>query len=291
MPKKPKRKQAKTISERDPSRPAGDGQSDSVQGSRSNGKSNGKNKSVSQSFAKSTESKARGKKRDTQSVPSETGVPEVSQKKSKKTPTPESREREKKAKPSHSPSTSQAKEPPEEPTVKNGPPSGGGIPSSRAEIAMRIRIIEALMLKGYLGRDIQRTLERQFRKKLTWFTVSKYIRHVAKMWEEEDALMRPYRRARQLRQLHDVADTMLSKEMFREWLDCQRLIARVEGNEAPQQIQVNDQRSRFEGWTVKELENYAETEEVPPRFVGDAKGEIISKLPAAGKREDGSRTN
>jgi len=138
------------------------------------------------------------------------------------------------------------------------------------------------MLRGFLGRDVQRALEKQFNKTIPWYTVQKYIRHVASMWEEEDALARPYRRARQLRQLHDVADQLMEDKAWKEWLETQRLIARIEGNEAPQQHEFSV-RSKFDGWSVQELETYAQSNGkiVPTRFLPGQQGSAIGQLPGA----------
>lgn len=156
----------------------------------------------------------------------------------------------------------------------------GGKRISRAEMILRVRIVEGLMLRGFLGRDVQRGLEQQFKQTIPWNTVQKYVRHVAAMWEEEDALARPYRRQRQLRQLHDVADQLLDRKAWKEWLETQRLIARIEGNEAPLQHELSV-RSKFDGWSVEELESYAASagKTVPVRFLTNAQGSPCSQLP------------
>lgn len=165
-------------------------------------------------------------------------------------------------------------------TDKNRGPGGKRI--ARAEMVLRIRVTEGLMLRGFLGRDVQKGLEQQFKKTIPWYTVKKYIRHVAAMWEEEDALARPYRRQRQLRQLHDIADRLLDNKppLYKEWLETQRLIARVEGNEAPQQHEFSV-RSKFDGWNVEELEEYARTrgKAIPERFNSHETSTACSQLP------------
>lgn len=176
-------------------------------------------------------------------------------------------------------STTKTKSNPQSTNKNRGP---GGIKISRAEMLLRIRVVEGLMLRGFLGRDVQRALDKQFGKTIPWYTVQKYIRHVAAMWEEEDALARPYRRARQLRQLHDVADQLMEDKAWREWLETQRLIARIEGNEAPLQHELSV-HSKFEGWTVEELEAYAQSngKTVPKRFQVGQQSSAIGQLPEA----------
>ncbi len=158
------------------------------------------------------------------------------------------------------------------------PRKRGGPPTPRAEIILRLRIIEGLMFRGFLGRDIQKALETQFKKRIPWKTVQKYIRHVGAMWEEEDAIARPHRRARQLRQLHDAADELRGNQQWREWIEIQRLIARIEGNLAPTQKDVVIQ-GKFDGWTIEELEHYVKTQEVPARIRSGEKGSTVGLLP------------
>ncbi len=155
------------------------------------------------------------------------------------------------------------------PPNEKGPQHGGGRRTDIAELQLRLRVVEGLMLRGFMGREVQESLRTIYHKDIPWPTVAKYIRHVAKLWEEEDALARPYRRQRQLRQLYMAADDMLQHDppMYREWLETQRLIARIEGNEAPQRIEL-DRADRFDGWSVEELEHYANTGETPARLGG-----------------------
>ena len=153
----------------------------------------------------------------------------------------------------------------------------GHIP--KAERLFRFRIVEACLRDGKRGAEIVEELQAHGRK-VVWSQVSEYIADVKYKWEQEDAQLRPIWRERQLRKLHEVALKLEAPKTWGHWIRLQELIAKIEGNMAPEKVDVTTRTDEFEGWTVEELRQYVETDgrQIPIRFkpaqasTGDSEG-------------------
>lgn len=145
------------------------------------------------------------------------------------------------------------------------PPKGGLIP--KAERLFRFRLVEASLRNGKRGAEIMEELH-SFGRHVSWAQVSEYIADVRYKWEQEDAQLRPIWRERQLRKLHEIARQIEETKAWGHWIRLQELIAKVEGNFAPEKIDVTTHTDEFEGWTVEELKHYVESDgrEIPLRF-------------------------
>jgi hypothetical protein len=149
--------------------------------------------------------------------------------------------------------------------------TGGGPAISDVELLFRLRIVERALIDGQRGAQVVEALAREGRD-VPYSTVSQYQRRVRDKWAAEDDQLRPIWRERQMRKLHDIAAKLERQQAWGHWVNVQRLIADVEGNNAPTKVEVT-QREQFDGWTPKELRAFiaSEGETVPERF--DARGE------------------
>lgn len=147
----------------------------------------------------------------------------------------------------------------------NLPPKGNKI--TKAERLFRFRVVEQSMRDGKRGAEIMEDLHAVGRHCL-WPMVSEYIADVRYKWEMEDAQLRPIWRERQLRKLHEVSLKLEGPKTWNQWIRVQELIARVEGNLAPEKVDVTTRTDEFEGWSVTELRQYVETDGrfIPERF-------------------------
>lgn len=143
----------------------------------------------------------------------------------------------------------------------------GGNPISDVEMLYRLRIVEAALIDGKRGAEIIEALALEGRV-VPYSTVCDYMRRVRDKWEQEDSLLRPLWRERQLRKLHDVAAKLEKGMNWGHWVNVQKLIAQVEGNLAPQKLEVEHHSDPFDGWTIEELRRFVESEgkEIPSRF-------------------------
>lgn len=138
-----------------------------------------------------------------------------------------------------------------------------------AEALLRLRIVEQCLVDGKSVGAIMQELEEVHDRKLTYSAVSRYIVKVRDKWAREDALTGPVRRERQLRKLHEIAFRLEGLQAWGHWLGVQKLIADIEGNNAPLKVE-HAPAEPFEGWSLKELQTYVESggKAVPGRLAG-----------------------
>ena len=154
---------------------------------------------------------------------------------------------------------------------------------TRTELLYRLRIVEQALVDGKRGAEILAVLAASGRK-VSPGTLTRYIRMVRDKWGEEDALMRPIWRERQLRKLHDVAFKLEQSEAWSQWIQAQRLIADIEGNLAPTQVDHHLSVDPFDEWKLDELERYVQSQGrvIPARFADGSE-----TTPALGEVEPG----
>lgn len=147
------------------------------------------------------------------------------------------------------------------------PPGSGGKSLTDAELLFRLRIVEACLLDGKRGGEVIEALKEAGRT-VPLSTVNHYIVRIRDKWEQEDSLVRPIRRERQTRKLHDVARKLEALGAWGHWIAVQKLIADLEGNLAPVKVE-HSKADPFEDWSLDELRSYIESkgESVPERFV------------------------
>lgn len=153
---------------------------------------------------------------------------------------------------------------------KGGP---GGKRITDAELLYRLRVVEQALIDGKRGGEILDVLKNEHSRDVPYSTVASYMQRVRDKWEQEDAMLRPLWRERQLRKLHDVAATLEGKSEWGNWVKVQRLIADLEGNLAPVKVE-HSQADPFEGWSLDELRRFIDTKgkEVPQRARGESGG-------------------
>lgn len=147
-------------------------------------------------------------------------------------------------------------------------PGSGGKSTPDCELLYRLRVVEACLLDGKRGGEIIEELQAHGRT-VPVSTVNHYIVRIRDKWEQEDSLVRPIRRERQTRKLHDVARKLEALGAWGHWIAVQKLIADLEGNLAPVKVE-HSKADPFEDWSLDELRSYIESkgESVPERFIG-----------------------
>jgi len=135
-----------------------------------------------------------------------------------------------------------------------------------AELLLRMRYVEQALIDGKRGQGVVDFLKEK-KINVKYGTVVSYMQRVRDRWEEDDALLRPIWRERQLRKLHDVAYELESMKEWKYWIQVQKLIAHIEGNLAPTQHKVETKTDAFEDWTLQELRDFVDTkgEAMPER--------------------------
>jgi hypothetical protein len=147
---------------------------------------------------------------------------------------------------------------------------GGGLVPTDAELLFRLRVVEAALLDGKRSGGVMEALKDEGRV-VPLSTVNGYILRIRDRWEMEDAMVRPMRRERQTRKLHDVAEKLEALGAWGHWIAVQKLIADLEGNLAPVKVE-HKQVDQFEDWSLVELREYIDSdgEVIPPRLVADS---------------------
>jgi hypothetical protein len=180
--------------------------------------------------------------------------------------------------PLHRRATSKAKTP-KAAKSRRGRATPGGKPISQIELLMRLRVVEEALIAGRFGFEVCEALA-DAGYSVPERTARDYVRRVRERWEHDAAEERPMLREAMRRRLTRQAVAMLSKldvnkARWSDWVRIMELLARVEGNLAPVQEEIKPLESRFEGWTIEELERFIESdcEEVPERFA--ARGTLL----------------
>ena len=159
-------------------------------------------------------------------------------------------------------------------------PGSGGPATPDCELLFRMRIVEKCLLDGMRGGEIIEALQAEGRT-VPVSTVNHYIVRIRDKWNQEDSLLRPIRRERQTRKLHDVARKLEDAQAWGHWVAVQKLIADLEGNLAPVKVE-HSQADPFEEWSLDELRAYIDSKgQSEPRRLATASGRLGERGPHA----------
>jgi len=161
---------------------------------------------------------------------------------------------------------------------------GGGIKRTKSEIMVRRGHVEQLMLKGYIGKDLLTELEKLIGHDHPWSTIVNDIQLITRRWEDEDVLHHSAMRARQRRELYEVARGLRQKDSIALWIRVQELISKVDGTMDASRHKVVTPIEEFARWSTTELEAFAQSGKVPGRLYGKD-GELRKK--DVGETDDG----
>lgn len=168
---------------------------------------------------------------------------------------------------------------------KTGRGAGGGAPCRPKTLVEQRRIkVQKLMLAGYVGQDLLDELNDSYGKEtgvvFYWNTIRKDIAMIRELWKAADDDMRDVLRARHRRELYEMSRLLKQKVLDGEkwaanaWIQLNNLIASVDGTNMPQELKVTHGADGRGKWyengkaTTAEIERFAETGEIPARFIG-----------------------
>ena len=152
---------------------------------------------------------------------------------------------------------------------------------------VRIRAIERLILNGHSGKGLVVALSEDLGRVYRWAEIKNDVKSVCVALSEADDIEAPAFRARQRLQLHAAARLMWVKGHIGKWTKIQRLIANLEGNDAPKKIDIR-KANEFEGWTIQDLDMFAETGKVPKRIRDLLRSGAKIELPNDRRNDDRS---
>jgi len=157
------------------------------------------------------------------------------------------------------------------PKKKNMPPGTRDGPPSRIVQLKRFVFVEKLLMEDMLQREIVERAKAELG--IAERTTHDYIRRVYESWKEAHQRDREELRAHAIMRAKELIGKMGSRldagkndPYWADMVRAQELLAKLEGTLAPQEHKV-DVRSRFEQWTIEELDRYIETGQEPEWYL------------------------